>query len=242
MTIFNIMNYRLHRYFKSSKPVFPLMLIFCFIGSMYTFKPMDVLSGYIISGVFVFGLMIFVVFNMGGGEEKAEEQIVFLRVDNPIEYYISRELSFIIICALYSLITSLTPVLVNILNGFAFFTRNLTAEDVVMGFILLFGSGISGIIIGDGFNIRIMKNRKLSLLLTTMVALLAFSNDGIQQKVSYLRGLNFLLPSIMAPAKAFSSDDVIHIGKMLMIFFEFVTYYIIFGGLKIMVMNKNRFE
>ena len=82
MTIFNIMNYRLHRYFKSSKPVFPLMIIFCFIGSMYTFKPMDVLSGYIISGVFVFGLMIFVVFNMGGGEEKAEEQIDNLKIEN----------------------------------------------------------------------------------------------------------------------------------------------------------------
>ncbi|MBO4456552.1 MAG: hypothetical protein J5802_02400 [Butyrivibrio sp.] len=242
MKLCNSINYRLHRYFAGSKPVFPMIIILCFIGSMYTFKPMDVISGYIISGVFVFGLMTFVTFNIGGSEEKVEEQILFLRGNSLIDYYISRELGLIVICALYSFITAIAPVFVNAMNGFNFFTRSLTVHDVVMGIILLFGSGLAGTLIGDLLNLRIMKNRKLSLMLTAMIALLTFSNDGIQQKVSYLGILKFLLPPIMTPAKIFSGADVINTGKMLIIFLQIIINYVVFTAIKIAVMNKNRFN
>ena len=234
--------YRLRRYFAGSKPVFPFIIILCFMGGMYNFKPMDVLSGYIISGVFAFGLMIFVTFNISGSEEKVEEQIMFLRGDCSAQYYISRELSFAAICALYSLVIAIGPVGVNIVNRFDYFTRPLTFYDVVMGFILILGSGLAGTTIGDVLNQRVMNNRKLSLMLTAMIALLAFSNDGIQQKVSYLRVLNFLLPPVMIPAKLFTGADIINAGKMLLILLQFVIYYAVVAAVKIAVMNKNRFE
>ena len=242
MKVIHKVAYKLHRYFVSSKPVFPIIFIISSIGILYSVKPMDVTSGFIISGVLQFCLMVFVTLNIGGSEIIVEEQILFLREKRVIDYFITRELSMVVICAIYSLLIDLGPVYVNIANHFGFFLRELTFYDVVIGYILILGSGLAGIAIGDVLNSRIMGNRKLSLVMTALIVVMTIANEGIQQQVKHLEILNYLLPPVMIPAKVFTGVDVIDGGRLIVIFLQTIIYYVVLTAIKFTIMNKNRFE
>lgn len=101
MKLISMTKYRLHRYFYSSHPVFPLIIMLCFFGIMYSMKPVDVCSSYILSGVFQFVLLTLVTLSMSGSEETVEEQLLLLHGNKWRAYCVSREMTLCIISFFY---------------------------------------------------------------------------------------------------------------------------------------------
>ncbi|MDD6037397.1 MAG: hypothetical protein PUD20_01155 [bacterium] len=241
MRLMNKIKYRLHRYFLSSKPVFPILIIFAFIASIYSARPMEVNSGFIISVVFQFCLMIFVTESMNGSEITDEEQILFLHEKRVTGYLAVRELSMIFVSVIYSLIICLGPILVNCWNHFAFFRRELTFFDCAMGFVMVIGSGLCGIAIGDLFNPRIKTDRKIAIVSTIFILIITVAKEGILERVKYLEVLNILLPPVTEPLKQFSSCDVFDERTVMLIFAWMAIYYLVVTAIKFKLMDKKRF-
>ena len=57
----------------------------------------------------------------------------------------AREMTLFVISCFYGMLLTFGPVIINCLNHFSFFIRTLTAGDVVMGAIIISGSGLAGI-------------------------------------------------------------------------------------------------
>ena len=242
MRLISRTNFRLSGYFGGTGAVISVLIILCFIAVMYSIKPGVIIDSYIVSGVFAFGLMVFVATNIGGRENTVQEQILFLLEKRWVDYYIARELSLIVITIVYCFLIALGPVYANIVNHFSFFTRALTVNDFISGFLLVFAGGLSGLTIGDLLNRRVMKNRKLSLTLTVMITILTIVYEGVCKEVPRLVVLRFLFPPVMLPAKEFIRKDIFEMGKVFAIVVYTMGYCLVLSSLKIVLMNRNRFE
>lgn len=232
MKIIQITKYRLHGYFASSKTVFPGILLLVFISAMYSIRPMSIVSGFILSGVFHFILMIFVSLQMNGAENVVEEQLQIFHGGGWKPYCLARETALLVISAFYGLILSLAPVVVNCVNEFQFFTRILTAGDVLQGMMIILGAGFAGIAIGDLTHPRIIENRALSLAMAAGLMLLSLLKNILVEDFPFLNFLNCILPPVMKPAYDFANGDYFVLSSVLLYFLMMLIYYMIIALVK----------
>lgn len=235
------MKYRLHRYFYSSRPIIPLIVIICLFAAMYSMKPGDVCSGYIISGWFQFILMSFVALSINGNEEAVDEQLMLFRAKGWLSYCMARELNLLVLSCIYGIILTVEPVIVNLFNDFSFFTRALTAADVVLGAVIILGSGLAGIIIGDILHPRIIGNRKIAIAFTAFMMLLSMVKEAIIDDYRFLAVLGYLLPPVMKPARDLGKGDYFDISSVCFFFIMMSVYYIVVVIIKNIVLKRKKF-
>lgn len=241
MKIVDMTKYRLHRYFYSSRPVIPFIIIVCFIRIMYSVKPMSVCSGYILSGVLQFVLLTFVTLNMNGNEIIVEEQLLFFRGHRWSVYCIAREITFLLISCFYGAMLAIGPVIVNCFNEFSFFNRRLTVEDVVLGAIIILGNGFVGIAIGDVLHPRIMNDRKMAITTAVGIMILCIVKDAIIEKCSAFVFIGIFLPSVMKAARDLGNEDYFKIQSVIVFILMMVLYYLVIVTVKNLVLARKKF-
>lgn len=242
MKIVSMTKYRLHRYFYSSRPVIPLIATVCFLRVMYSVKPMNVGTGYILSGVFQFVLMTFVSLSMNGNEEIVEEQLLLFHGNSWGAYCMAREITLLVISCPYGVLLTLGPVIVNCFNHFSFFTRALTANDVVMGAIIILGSGFAGIAIGDFLHPRITGDRKIAIVVVVAIMVLSIVKEAIIEKYKFLMCFGLLLPSVMKPARDLGNRDYFDVKSVIAFILMMAMYYLIVVIIKNLVLNRKKFS
>lgn len=242
MKMISVSKYRLHRYFYSSRPVIPLITVVCFLGVMYSVRPMNVGSGYILSGVFQFVLMAFTALGMNGNEETVEEQLLLFHGNTWGIYCMAKEITLLAISCIYGALLTIGPVIVNCFNNFSFFTRTLTAGDVVMGAIIILGNGLAGITIGDVFHPGIMGNRKMAVAAAAGIITLSITKDAIIEDYSSLRFFGILLPSVMKPARDLGNGDYFEIKSVAAFILMMTLYYLAVVIIKNLLLNRKKFS
>lgn len=242
MKIVSMTKYRLHRYFYSSRPVIPLIVTACFLEAMYSVRPMNVGSGYILSGIFQFILMTFVALSINGNEENVEEQLLLFHGNGWGAYCMAREITLLVISCLYGVLLTFGPVIVNCFNHFSFFTRTLTAGDVAMGAIIILGSGFAGIAIGDVLHPRIMSERKIAISVAVVIMLLSIVKDAIIEEYRFLAFFGILLPSIMKPARDLGNGDCFEIKSVMAFILMMALYYSVIVVIKNLILNRKKFS
>lgn len=242
MKIISMTKYRLHRYFYSSYPVIPLIATVCFLECMYSVKPMDVCSGYILSGIFQFVLLIFVALSMNGKEETVEEQIILFHGNCWKTYCMAREINLLVISCFYGVILSFGPVIINCFNHFSFFTRTLTVDDVVKGAIIIFGSGFAGIAIGDIFHPRIIGDRKIGIAATVGMMIFSIAKEAIIQEYPFLKLFGILLPSVTKPELDLGNTDYFEIKSVVSFLIMMIMYYMVVVIIKNLVLKRKKFS
>lgn len=85
--MWNTAKYRLLCYFNGYSFVMPCIVICIFMRFMYSVKPMDVVSGCLITVPFLFLLMVWVGMGEMNRENRVMEQILELRVHKTWAYY-----------------------------------------------------------------------------------------------------------------------------------------------------------
>ena len=233
--------YRLHRYFYSSRPVIPFIIILCFIRIMYSIKPMGVCSGYILSGVLQFVLLTFVTLNMNGNEKIVEEQLLFFHGHRWRVYCIARDITFLLISCFYGAMLAIGPVIVNCFNGFSFFNRSLTVEDVGLGAIIILGNGLAGIAIGDLLQPRIMNDRKMAIATAVGIMILSIVKDAIIEKCSAFVFIRIFLPSVMKAARDLGNGDYFETQSVMVFLLMMVLYYLVIVIAKNLVLARKKF-
>lgn len=233
--------YRLHRYFYSSRPVIPLIVTLCFLRAMYSVKPMDVCSGYIVSGVFQFALLTFVSLSMNGNEEIVEEQLLLLHGNSWGAYSVAREITLLVISCFYGILLTIGPVIINWCNHFSYFTRPLTAIDVSMGATIIMGSGVAGIAIGDVFHPRIMGDRKIAVAVAIGIMILSTVKDSVIEKYEIFALAGIFLPSVMKPAHDLGNGDYFEAKSVFTFLIMMALYYFIIVVIKNLMLNRKKF-
>jgi len=245
MKIVNMTKYRLHRYFHSSQPVIPLIVAVCFFRAMYSLKPLNVCSGYIISGVFQFCLMTFVALGMNRNEETVEEQLLLFHGKRCVTYCMAREVTLIVISCLYGLLLIIGPVIQNCIDlcidHFSFFNRPLTASDVAMAAMIILGSGFAGIAIGDSLHPRIMGDRKIAITAVVGIMILSIVKDAMIKEYKFFSFFGVLFPSVMKPASDLGNGDYFEIKSVITFLLMMALYYFIVVLIKNVVLNRKKF-
>lgn len=232
---------QIQTYFKGSSAAMPFVVLAAFLRILYSVKPLDVISGYLLSSVFCFLLMVWTGASVVQRENPVMEQVLYLKMGNPVKYYLGKCLFLFIIALIPDLFCTFVPVMINALNDSDMFIRPIEVADLINAFLLMAGCGSSGAALGSLLHPRIMKDGKLALMLTALLTILSVVRVGIAQKIPVLKYILWILPPVMLPQQVYGNTAYFQIGQSICIFGILFLYTIIYSVIKSIGCHRNKF-
>lgn len=239
--IIELVRLQLQMYFKGSSFVMPLIASAVFLYVMYSVKPLYVVSSYLISCTVIFLIMRWVGLSVSSGENTVTEQLVLLRVNSAGHYYGGKAVFLLTIAILFDLLFTVFPVVDHMINGWNLFVRPLVISDVANAFILQGGCAFAGIALGSLLHPRVMKDRKLAILLTVLLAVLTVVRASIVSWLPALKAVLWVLPPVMRPAEVFGNSEYFLGAQAAGIFAELVIYGSVLIIIRSVFCHRNKF-
>lgn len=237
----NLVKLQLQIYFKGTQFVMPLVGSAVFLYMMYSIKPLDIVSSFLISSVFLFLMMVWVGLSATFGEDTVTEQLLLLRVQSEVCYYLSKVLFLICIALLADILYAAFPVIQNILNGSDLFTRPVILADVGNALLLQGGSAIAGATLGSLLHPRVLKDRKMILILTVFLTALTVTSTAFIDVIPAMKWILWILPPVMIPAEIYGNADFFAIGQTAALFFVLILYAAVYSIIKSIICHRNKF-
>ena len=206
-----LLRYHFISYFKTARIIMPLVVWVVFLGSAYYVMPQDVVGSFSMSSVFLFIIMIWVAMSYMESIHPIEEQLFLLKVKNEQTYYWSKTLFVYFIGSLFVGLGFLFPLFVNLINGFKLFARPLVPFDYISLLILHMLAAILGGTIGICLQPRCVKDRKLALLLATIIAVFSLVKASIVKGALWTKIVFVFIPPITDIITPFSSKPFFNI-------------------------------
>ena len=205
--IFSLYKLKINIVLRSAVLVIPTVLTIAFLGTMYSVLPEQVSGSLLLSAFCLFVISVFLSMMIQMKEDDIQEEVLLFHSHSELSYYIARELVLISISLVYAVILLAYPTIRSILNP-GFFTRSLKAEDVIYGGLVLVGSGLCGIALGDLFHHRIFSHARYAVIGVILISLLAVCKFGLIENFSFLKVLHVLTPPIMDGFKMVGDTDI----------------------------------
>lgn len=236
-----LLRYYFRIYFKSTQFVMPFVMVMVFLYSMYSTAPIGVVESYSVSIVVVFLIMIWVSLAYNSLENQVSEQLLVLKVQSELKYYISKSLFLFILGFMVSLFMALFPVVQNAINGFRLYNREITGVDVVFSLLLHIFSAFTGGAVGAFFHQRIIKDRKLALVMNFGIAIIALAKGALNNQYDFLKFFTWVLPPIADVMKDLSGD--VYFAPLLVIHSLILLgiYGLVLSVLQIHLLKRNKF-
>lgn len=219
----------------------PFIAICVFLYFMYSMIPLNVVTGYLMSAVFVFLLMVWIGISVAQKEEETLEQILFLRIQNNLKYYISKQLFLVCIAFLIVFICTFFPFVQNQIHDGNVFVRPLTGDDLINAFLILSGCALCGGAVGNFFHPRVLKDRKMAIILATLLSVVSICRYNIASSVSIMKYICFIFPPVMLPANTYGNEDFFDLKKTIIIFLILCVYALLYSMVKNYICNKRKF-
>lgn len=195
--IFELFKFDIKLYFKGARFAMPLIIMALFIFVMYyNTNAYDIVQICQITYYFVFLLMVWIGVSIVSSENVNLEQLLILRTNNEIFYYVSKFLSWVFLGMLVNVICYLIPVMMILVSGGGLFTRTVTVSDVAGSYLVLCGAAMAGGGLGVFFHPVILKDRKMALALTSLTAVTAIARAGMFSSFAPLKMLLWLVPPL----------------------------------------------
>ena len=234
--------YRLRlKMLKNSVLTIPTVATLIFIGVMYSIKPHDVCSSFLLSAVFLYFICLFLSMSLNGRENDIYEETISLHCMTPHSYYLSRELLLITLDFCYALVLILVPAILFLIDNTRFI-RPMEFADVACGGLHIFMCGLGGMATGDFFHPRIFSKRRVAILGALAISLLAVSKEGLIGFSAAFGILNVVLPPITDGLKSVGSSDCVTPVDRMIICIHFVIYYLVILMLKVLLLEKKKFR
>lgn len=241
MKIVKLVKYQLKVYFKGTGFVMPFIAMATFLYVMYSQKPLDVISGFLITGVFIFLIMAWVGMSTAQQEDEVMEQILIFKMNSAAAYYIGKLLFLVVIALIFALLCILFPVIQNQINSSNLFKRELIASDIISPLLFVSGSAICGAFLGNLFHPRVMKERRLAYVSLALICVLVIAKTAIIEEMPFLQYILCILPSIMKPTEIFADVECFNTLQSIQLFLLLILYASAFGGLKSIICHTKKF-
>lgn len=232
MKIVNLLKYQLQTYFKGSGFVMPFVVTSICIYAIYSIKPQEIVSSYVLSGNLLFLVMIWIGMATVQNEKIVEEEILYLRMENDFLYYFGKFLFLVSIALFMSIIYTFIPAIYNMINGFDLFSTHLGVYEIVNVFLLQIGEALLGVSVGSFLHPRVMKDRKIAIALTVMIAVIALASMAIKQKVPVLKWILWIFPPVTSPMEIYGMSEEFELRKTLLIFCIMLAYTMCYACIK----------
>ncbi|MCD2492894.1 hypothetical protein LQE92_09665 [Lacrimispora sp. NSJ-141] len=240
-TTYELIRYHFHSYFKSSRFVMPVVILAVVLYCMYTIMPVGIVDSFSISSVCLFLIMVWAGLSYNMLEDPVSEQLMILRVRSDITYYLSCSLFLILLGMLACLISTLFPVIQNLLNHRQLFLRPIKASDILCGWLLQSASAFVGSSVGALLHPRIMKDRKIAISLTAFIAVMAVSKFGILQEIPASRSVLWIFPPMEELNSIFAGEETYSLLKVLEALGILCLYGTAVSALRIWLLKKRKF-
>lgn len=237
----NLVKYQLQLYFKGSRFVMPLIVTAIFLYTMYSIKPLSIVSSFLITGVFLFLLTVWIGLTAVSVEDPTAEQLLLLRVKNDSLYYLSKCIYVLAVGLLANILCTVFPVIQNILNGGDMFTRDITLFDCVNAFLLQCGCVFIGSALGSLFHPRVMKDRRLAILLTVFLTILTLVRTALAEKLIIFRFIAWIFPPVMNAASQYGNAEYFQLKQSILIMLYMIVYGSILFAIKTLLCKRNKF-
>ena len=226
--IWSVAKYKLQYYGKGYTFVMPLIIICIFMRFMYSVKPMDVVSGYIITVNFLFLFMTWIGMTETNRENRALEQIVELRVNKAWAYFAGKMLFLLMLSLIIAALCTVWPFVQNIIEKGTFFKREYLPEDMVNGFLLNLGSAYSGVMLGSFLHPDVCKDRKTAIALTVLFALLADLQGILLLTKPVLKYILWFLPNVALVGLHYGNEEYFNLDVSLSYFCILMIYAVVY--------------
>ena len=227
--MWNVAKYRLQCYFSGYTFAMPFIIVCVILRFMYSIKPQDVVSSYLISVQFIFIIMVWIGMMETNRENRVMEQVLELRVKNKWAYFAGKMLFLFILSMLMTVICTVWPIVQNNIENGTFFERAYLPEDFLNSFILLLGSSYCGAALGSFLHPDICKDRKVAIALTVLFALLAILRDMISVSQPVLKYVLWIIPNVAHAATQYGNEQFFNISTTLQYFCVLMIYAVVYG-------------
>lgn len=239
--IFSLYRLRLNLMFRNAVLVIPIVATFVFLEAMYSVIPIQVSGSFLISGIFLFVVCIYISQSIQQRENDIQEEVMLLHSKSPECFYISRELVSLSIVAAFTILLIFWPVIKYVLND-STFSRPLKMSDVIYGGIIIVVNGLCGVAVGDFFHQRFIYKRRSRLIAVVFVSIISICKHSLIQKFVFLKFLNFLLPPIMDGADMVGNSDIFDGKGTMIILMHSIIYVVVLTIIKIQILNYRKFS
>lgn len=170
------------------------------------------------------------------------EQIVLLRIG---KYKVSiSELIFVSILSLLVMIICYgIPMLFNFIGNGFLIEQHLPIYNILYTLIIVWFGGIIGGVIGSFFHNNIIKDRKMVVLISVLIAILSLSRKAIIEQMQCAKYILFFLPPLDEIKKCIDvSSGLILSGQSCLLIFEMMIYILIVCVVKHIICNKRLYD
>lgn len=238
-SIVEMAKYRLHIWKQGHLYVMPLVVLALYDGFCYSIRPAQLVTCVVMLCFVLFLTMVWMGYLITGREDPVEEQLLYLRVVRKSSYYAGKSLFLLAVQLIFSALAMAIPMMLAMMETDMFFGP-ITTGDLVQSFLLLSGSAGAGIALGGLLSPQVMRDRKLSLLLTVLLA--AFSVLGFVLKKYVVAGwFVWLLPPISAIGEAYGNSSSFLPGRTVALWGRLAAYSIVYLAVQTIISHKRRF-
>ena len=221
--------YRLQCYFKGYTFAMPVIVVCIFLRFMYSIKPMDIVSGYLITVHFLFLLMVWVGMTEMNRESRSMEQVLELRVHKTWAYFAGKMLFLFWLSLMMAGICTIWPFVQNIIEKGTFFNREYLPKDMINSFLLNLGSAYSGAMLGSFLHPDVYKDRKTAIALTVLAAILAELQGIIILNQPALKYILWFLPNVAFAGLQYRNEKCFDLNVTLVYFCMLMFYAVVYG-------------
>lgn len=239
--LIELLKYHFDIYTKSNKFIMPLVAWLAFMFVSYSIIPVGVVPSCLVSMVCLFFIMVWVSISYTELVEPVSEQIVLLKVRNDNLYYFSKLLFLIILGLIFSILGILFPSVQNVINGFKLYIRPITFYDIIAAFILYFVTSSLGAVTGMLLQPRIIKDRKIAVVSTFMIALMGLANGFLNSNVPFTRYITWVFPPLSNMIACFSGKKYFYLNDIITAVFYACMYSTIVYFINVYFLKKNKF-
>jgi len=233
-----LIKYNIDYYIRSVRYLPPLLLFVAFLGINYQVAPIGIWSNLHITLIAIFILSSWVGVSFVNSEDKTQQYITRLHINNEITYHLSKIISIVVFLIPFYAITFLIP----LLQGS--FMRNLLLSEVFVYAIVYFLIGLLGIAIGVFFNSDIFFGEMaiLAHLVVISVIVIPFNvifNDNplIVYAYTMLPPINFLAQRLH------DLDDgvfIMDINFLIFVLYSLVYSLVLIGAYIFVIRKKSK--
>ena len=236
-SVFSLYKLKMSVVLKSAVLVIPTVVAVAFLGAMYSFPPRQVSGSFLLSGFMLFVIGVYLSMMIQMKENDIQEEVLLFHSRSELSYYLARELVLVSVGLVYAIIIIGYPLIRNFLNP-GYFTRPIRPDDVIYGGLIMVGSGLSGLALGDLFHHRIFRRARFAVIGVIFVSIIAVCKIGLVDKFPFLKALHYITPPITDAFKMVGDSDVFDKVGSLQLFAHMLLFSVAVVVIKIRMLKS----
>lgn len=238
--IVEMTKYRLHIWGRGHLYIMPTVVLALYDGFCYSIRPAQLETCMVMLCFVLFFTMVWMGYMIADRENSVEEQLLYLRVVRKSSYYLGKSLFLLVVQLIFATLAIAIP-MAFFLTGTELFTEPVTVGNLAQSFLLFFGSAGAGVALGSLLFPQVMKDRRLSPLLTIFLTLTSALKTALK-KYAVTGWLVRLLPPIAAIGESYGDGSSFQAGRTVALLGTLLLYSIAYLALRDVISYKRGFR